>query len=175
MAMLTAMRIALEFGGEVYDPDAMRTIDLQQLEGYLAIDGGIAVHDYITIPYSYGSTRRIWMTTKGMRKFGLPELEVRDLPPESRWFWFIVNGVAQRLVDMALETVVADPDADVLRVPTAFDSDAPLPFVGLSFTPGRLPNGLVRLLPPRPGISVERWVATIGDSLRVRVGQPSAN
>jgi hypothetical protein len=75
MAMLTAMRIALEFGGEVYDPDAMRTIDLQQLEGYLAIDGGIAVHDYITIPYSYGSTRRIWMTTKGMRKFGLPELE----------------------------------------------------------------------------------------------------
>jgi hypothetical protein len=175
MVMLTAMRIALELGGEVYDPDAMRTVDLQQLEGYLTIDGRIAVRDHITIPYSHGSTGRIWMTTKGMRKFGLPELEVRELPPESRWFWFILNGVAQRLVDLAFERVAADPDADVLRVSTAFNPDASLPFVGLSFTPGRLPNGLVRLLPPRPGISMERWVATIGDRLRVSTGQPSAN
>ncbi len=172
LTMLTAMRIALEFGGEVYDPDALRTVDLQQLEGYLEIDGRIDVRDHITIPYSYGSAGRIWMTTKGMRKFGLPELEVRELPPESRWFWCILSDVAQRLVDMAFETVAADPHADVLRAPAAFDSDAALPFVGLSFTPGRSPNGLVRLLPPRPGVSVERWVATIGDRLRVRVGRP---
>lgn len=48
----------------------------------------------------------LWMTTKGLGRFGLPELQVRNVPPQLAAAWTsVLTGLASRLLDQWLDAL----------------------------------------------------------------------
>ncbi|MEV4514023.1 DUF2314 domain-containing protein [Dactylosporangium sp. NPDC049525] len=61
-------------------------------------DGRIVLVRWVLVPQSPGA-RGLWMTTKGLERFGLPELQVLDVPPALATAWTrVMSGVAAALV-----------------------------------------------------------------------------
>jgi hypothetical protein len=176
----TALTLAQSLGGTACDPAANR--DLSFGPGEFPADGAITAARHVVVAVSRSGPGRVWMTTIGMRKFGLPNLEVRSLAAGARWFALVLNGVAQALIERAADAVAEDCERSQLRLPPALTIDrsileranvitdvarfAAAFEVGLRFTPGRLPNGLIRLVPPAGGDDVDRWVYSIAERLR---------
>ena len=55
------------------------------------------------VPFSVGENGLGWITTNGLRKFGLPDLQIRDFPPNlhDNLGW-VMNGTARHvLVELA--------------------------------------------------------------------------
>lgn len=130
----------------------------------------LAVSSHIVVPTSIGRSGLAWMTTRGMGKFGLPELEVRDVSPGmEQALVAVVNGAAQFLLE-ALEEAVREAGSvrrelvlprlarmTVGHITRAAGSGAGRPpegvrgwsDVGLSYIPGRgRGSDFVRLCPP---------------------------
>jgi uncharacterized protein YegJ (DUF2314 family) len=124
--MAVARGIASQIqGGVIVDPEFPRLLSLDSLGEDLPEDGVVYVADHILIPYSSDAkTGLLWITTKGMARFGLPEIEIHDAPPNLAGSLMpVLNGLAQRLVacamDLVTDSVAADatPDALPLRTP----------------------------------------------------------
>ena len=83
-------------GGVIVDPEFPRLLPLEQMNEDLPSDGAIRVPDHILIPYSSDArTGLLWITTKGMARFGLPEIEVRGAPPNlAASMMPVMNGLA---------------------------------------------------------------------------------
>ena len=63
-----------------------------------AEDDRFRLADWLLVFQSAGSGG-LWMTTKGLGRFGLPELQVRNVPPQLGRPWtHVLNGVASRLL-----------------------------------------------------------------------------
>ncbi|GAB3826468.1 hypothetical protein [Dactylosporangium cerinum] len=59
-------------------------------------DGRIVLVRWVLVPQSAGD-RGLWMTTKGLGRFGLPELQVLDVPPVLAGSWTrVMSGAAAR-------------------------------------------------------------------------------
>jgi hypothetical protein len=98
-ARAVAAGIAADTGGtlvdlftpQVLDPDAA----LASLPGP---DGRTALSRWVVVPQSAGD-RGLWMTTRGLGRFGLPELQVNDVPPTLARAWTsALTGIARALV-----------------------------------------------------------------------------
>jgi len=100
-------------GGVIVDPEFPRLLPLEQLAEDLPVDGEIRVPDHILIPYySDSRTGLLSITTKGMARFGLPDIEVRNAPPNLAGSLMpVLNGLAQRLTISAMR-VVAECDGE---------------------------------------------------------------
>jgi len=60
----------------------------------------------------------LWMTTKGLGRFGLPELQVRNVPPQLGRAWtHVLNGVASRLLGTWLHTLRDQAGTAFARLP----------------------------------------------------------
>lgn len=94
-------------GGVLLDPEFPRLLPLSLLSANVPPDGMVHVAEHILIPYSADPrTGRLWMTTKGMERFGLPDLEVRDVPPNlANALTPVINGLAQRLAEAAMNRI----------------------------------------------------------------------
>lgn len=64
----------------------------------------------------------LWMTTKGMGRFGLPELQVLNVPPQLGSPWTsLLLGVCARLLDLWLNALRARDGAAFVEVPSVFE------------------------------------------------------
>jgi len=92
----------------------------------------------------------LWMTTKGLGRFGLPELQVRNVPPQLGRAWTrVLNGVASRLLGIWLRTLrdqagsafaqlpelLEVREGDIARAYDAPRADGPAVAVRLTFDP----------------------------------------
>lgn len=84
-------------------------------------DGGpLAMADLLLVPQSAGE-RGNWLTTKGLGRWGLPELQVIDVPPPVGAVWTsILTGVAAELVrtftDAVEERTVGDEPPAIVEI-----------------------------------------------------------
>jgi uncharacterized protein YegJ (DUF2314 family) len=101
-------------GGVILDPQYPRLLPLATHGEPLPPDGRIRVVDHILVPYSTEpETGLLWVTTKGMDRFGLPELEVVDVPPGlAASLVPVVNAIGQRLVEGAMAHALEHGEAN---------------------------------------------------------------
>jgi hypothetical protein len=70
-----------------------------------AEDDHFRLADWVLVFQSAGRGG-LWMTTKGLGRFGLPELQVRNVPPQLGRAWTrVLNGVASRLLGIWLRAL----------------------------------------------------------------------
>ena len=63
-----------------------------------AEDARFRLADWMLV-FQSGGSGGLWLTTKGLGRFGLPELRVRNVPPQLGRAWTrVLNGVASRLL-----------------------------------------------------------------------------
>lgn len=64
----------------------------------------------------------LWMTTKGMGRFGLPELQVRNVPPQYGNPWTrLLSGSASNLLRLWMSALRDRGDSSFARIPAAFE------------------------------------------------------
>lgn len=95
------------FGLQVFDPAAaLRTLPDEE--------GRIRLVEWVLVPYSADGPGH-WFTTKGLRRFGLLELQAQQVPPELTHPWgAVMTGAARRLLRSWLDGLTdAEPPAFV--------------------------------------------------------------
>lgn len=103
LAAALGVRDLLE--GALFDPEALRIIDPDQATRSFSVNGDIGVTHHIIVPFSIGEKGLGWMTTRGLGKFGLPDLELHDVPPNLNKLNVLMNAVGQHLVEATFRTV----------------------------------------------------------------------
>jgi uncharacterized protein YegJ (DUF2314 family) len=177
-ALAAASEAADQLAGVIVDPDALCVIRPEPARRALAASERVVAALHVLVSFSVDERGAGWMTTRGMCKFGLPELEVRDVPPNLQLLAVPLRGCAQLLIERAFQAVADHgPEARYALLEPAVRIDAELlaracqsdsagacatgsALVGLSFDGGRPdPAGepMVRLLPP-PGFAGEMGV-----------------
>jgi hypothetical protein len=96
-ALATAKGIAASFRGVVLDPQMPRLLAIQSLQ-QPRLDGRVTAVKHIVCPMAPSLGDVAWMTTVGMRRFGLPNFEMHDVTAE---IMPIMNSIAQRVLDEA--------------------------------------------------------------------------
>jgi uncharacterized protein YegJ (DUF2314 family) len=186
-AAAAARAVAEAMDGVIFDPELPRLLPLATRTQPLPAGGKVEVTEQIIIPSSVDRRGLGWMTTKGMGKFGLPELELRDVPPSvAEMLTAVVNGMARHLIartarligpDGPPRELVLEPEIRFGLVEMALDGaegPAETPegvrgwtMIRLQYNPGRRgSSSFLTLLPPRGfrgnhGI----WLYTLLDDL----------
>jgi len=76
--------------------------------------------DWVLVSSSAGP-QGVWLTTKGLGRFGLPELQVSNVPPQLDEPWAeLMRGIAVRLLSLWLEALRARDGATSAEVPSTF-------------------------------------------------------
>lgn len=77
--------------------------------------------DWVLVLQSAGR-QGLWMTTKGLGRFGLPELQVSNVPPQHGTPWSsLLRGISAALLDLWLDALRARNGAAFAEVPGTFD------------------------------------------------------
>jgi len=169
-ALGAARAVATARDGVVFDSAFPRVMALSSYQGDLPVDCRIVVADHIGVPFSVSERGKAWMTTTAMTKFGLPNIEVRDVPPDmANPLLPVVNAVAQFLVESTTKefartrqplkelTVGPEIKLDVALIARAFGDEPPEPeagvrgwsLVGLTHEkPRRGQEQMLQLVPP---------------------------
>jgi len=93
-----ARGIAAGLEGIIYDLRAARFLLPDTYCLGLPPDARLGIVQHLSVLYSIGERGLGWVTTKGLDKFGLPNLEFRDIPPNlAPDAGRAMNGVAQRI------------------------------------------------------------------------------
>jgi len=123
-ALAAALGIKDLVEGVIFDPEALRIVKPEDATRYFSPSGAIRVAEHIMVPFSIGDRGLGWMTTRGLGKFGLPDLELRDLPPNLDKLSLFMNGVAQYLVEATFREVAArKANIDRLELPAEISID----------------------------------------------------
>ncbi|MBC6457800.1 hypothetical protein [Actinomadura sp. HBU206391] len=101
-AVTTAEALAVATGGILFDPEAPLLRPVRWAPCALRDRHRFAVGEWLEVGVSADQTdirRGMWMTTAGLARFGLPELQGRRIPPDLTVGWCdVVNGLAQTLL-----------------------------------------------------------------------------
>jgi hypothetical protein len=98
------------FGLQVLDPAAA-------LRSLPDDEGRIRLVEWILVPYSSDDGGQ-WFTTKGLRRFGLLELQARQVPPElTRQWGAVMTGSARRLLRSWLDDLTDPEPPAFVRLP----------------------------------------------------------
>lgn len=124
-AFFMAVAIAERMKGVLFDPNSLRTIRLPSDGDRFGPEGTIAASRHIIVPFSVSPDSGLgWMTTKGLDNFGLPDLELRDIPPNLNLLSKLMNSVAQFLIESTMREVAETHGAATqLRVPDVIEID----------------------------------------------------
>ncbi len=80
-------------------------------------DYKVRLADWILVFQSAGSAG-LWMTTKGLGRFGLPELQIHNVPPQLGGPWtYVLGGLASRLLDLWLDALRQRDGAAFAEIP----------------------------------------------------------
>jgi hypothetical protein len=143
-ALACARAIAEAFDGVVFDPHYPGFLPLERYDEDVPELSSLSVGQHIAVPASVDRRGLGWMTTSGMRKFGLPNLELNGVPPDlPDGLLPVINAAAQVLVEQAVESVrfhggdlkdlLVGPELRVglPEISRAFEADAPEPEEGV--------------------------------------------
>lgn len=127
-ALATALAVAELTGGVIFDPEALRIVKPDAAKQWFSERGTIAVSKHVIVPFSLGHQAGLgWMTTRGLGKFGLDDLELRDVSPNLDRLNVLVNAVAQALVETTLaKSAEAKGEISLIVMPTELQIDASL-------------------------------------------------
>jgi len=102
--------IADTLGADVIDVFGLQFLDLPTaLRSLPGADGRIRLVDWILVPYS-PTDDGLWFTTKGLRRFGLLELQAQQVPARFVRAWgAIMTGAARRMLRIWTEALT-EPD-----------------------------------------------------------------
>lgn len=94
-----AVALAVELRAPLVDATLRKVLDAEALHPTLASPSAETLMlRWITL-YASLSEAGLWMTSKGLSTFGLPELQVMDVPPDLAAAWgAVMNGLALNLV-----------------------------------------------------------------------------
>jgi uncharacterized protein YegJ (DUF2314 family) len=122
-AEVVARAVAVKVEGLVLDPIMPRVIPIARPPAPPPGDGRVAIAKQIIVPMSTSDDGALWMTTTGMQRFGLPNLEMRAVPPGlGKEVLPLMNGVAQRLLHEVLAQASAKDDpAEELVLPRVLE------------------------------------------------------
>lgn len=126
-ARAVAAAMAQQVGGDVVDVFGLQFLDPGAALRSLPDDQGrIRLVDWVLVPYS-SDVAGLWFTTKGLRRFGLMELQVQGVPDHLTRAWgAVMTGAARRLLrtftdGLAAEEVPAFVQLPVLATITGHD------------------------------------------------------
>ncbi|GAA4063140.1 MULTISPECIES: hypothetical protein [Actinomadura] len=105
-------------GGPVVDVFTPQMLAADRLERSLpGPDGAIRLVDWMLLPHTAGR-HGFWFTTRGLARFGLPELQTENVPPALVGPWGrLLNGLARRLLDLWLAELPAGAQPLVVELP----------------------------------------------------------
>ena len=122
--LAAALSIRDRVDGVIFDPEALRIVKPEDAIDWFSPSGEVRVAQHIIVPFSIGERGLGWMTTRGLTKFGVPDLELRDLPPNLDKLSIFMNGVAQHLVEATFREVAArKAQVDSLELPAEITID----------------------------------------------------
>jgi uncharacterized protein YegJ (DUF2314 family) len=97
-ALSAARAIAADLGGVILDARSPRLLPIESYSEPPPADGEIRITDHVLLFTSVNERGLGWMTSSGLCKFGLPELEIRSFPPDlAEGLMPVMNGVAHQL------------------------------------------------------------------------------
>jgi hypothetical protein len=80
-------------------------------------DGGVRLVDWILLPHTPGP-HGFYFTTKGLARFGLPELQTENVPPHLVEPWGrLLNGLASRILGLWLDRLPAGEHPVLIDLP----------------------------------------------------------
>lgn len=80
-------------------------------------DGAVRLTDWMLLPHTSGP-HGFWFTTKGLARFGLPELQTENVPPALVVPWGrVLNGLARRVLDLWQDRLPAGEQPLVVDLP----------------------------------------------------------
>ncbi|MFG2085101.1 MULTISPECIES: hypothetical protein [unclassified Spirillospora] len=102
----------------VIDVFTPQVLPLAHLERSLpGPDGTFRLTDWMLLPHTSGPDG-FFFTTKGLARFGLPELQTENVPPALLEPWGrLLNGLARRVLDLWLDELPAGEQPLVVDVP----------------------------------------------------------
>ncbi|MQY04199.1 hypothetical protein [Actinomadura macrotermitis] len=105
-------------GAPVVDVFTPRVLSPAELTASLpGADGEIRLTDWMLLPHTAGP-HGFWFTTKGLARFGLPELQTENVPPPLLEPWGrLLNGLARRVLDLWLDELAAHETPLVVDLP----------------------------------------------------------
>ncbi len=84
-------------------------------------DSQLKLTDWVLVFQSAGGDG-LWMTTKGMGRFGMPELQLRNVPPQLGSPWTaLLSGTAGRLLDLWLDALRERNGSAFAQIPAEID------------------------------------------------------
>jgi hypothetical protein len=117
-ARVAAIALATGLSADLVDPVEPWLITVDEARRALPdATGRWRLSEWVRIIYSPGE-RGYWCTSSGLTRFGLPELQIDDVPPQYVREWgYALTGVAYRLLRTWLRVRHAHPDAAFVELP----------------------------------------------------------
>lgn len=107
---------------DVYEGVLIDTVIPRIVETPRGIGDDFRLADWVVLPHSTSDDGDLWFTTKGMARFGLPELQSRGVPESVSNAWgAVLTGVAQVLTQMVGEALAEDPERAFVELPARLD------------------------------------------------------
>jgi hypothetical protein len=118
-ASLAAGRaLARASGGVLVDASVPRWLLASTYEEPLPADGFVNVWDHVIIPMSVDDRGQLWLTTSGLKKFGLPELQILGAPPNlGESLMPVMNAMAYGLLRRVAEAGENEPPKELVLEP----------------------------------------------------------
>ena len=135
---------AQRFGGVIVDADTQRVFPTDAVFSTLHHQGLLHINNFLLVPMSQAGRGLFWMTTRGMARFGLPEVQVRDIPliDLERLVW-VVCGICQACAGQVMR---ASQEAGGVQKTLTLP-----PEMRLNWADVQLERGLPPEQPPPPG------------------------
>lgn len=112
-AYVAAQAVADACDGTVVDTVIPRVVETSRDTG-----DGFRLSDWVVLPHSPEDDGRLWFTTKGLARFGLPELQSRGVPDGAGNAWgAVLTGVAQVLLEQLGAALAADATLAFVELP----------------------------------------------------------
>ncbi|SDZ05451.1 hypothetical protein SAMN05444365_10575 [Micromonospora pattaloongensis] len=117
-ARAVAAAIAQSLDGDLIDVFSLQFLDpATALRSLPDNDGRLRLVDWILVPYSPTDTG-LWFTTKGLRRFGLLELQAQEVPAQFTRAWgAIMTGAARRLLRIWTESLTEQDVPAFVQLP----------------------------------------------------------
>ncbi|MFC5945976.1 DUF2314 domain-containing protein [Micromonospora harpali] len=117
-APVVAAAVAESAGGDVVDVFGLQFLDPATALRSLPDDQGrIRLVDWVLVPYS-SDAEGLWFTTKGLRRFGLLELQTQGVPDHLTRAWgAVLTGAARRLLRAWTDGLAGDEVPAFVQLP----------------------------------------------------------
>jgi hypothetical protein len=122
VARIIAAGVAVACDAQIIDTFVPRLTSSEKLERTYPDDRGeMRIAQWVLIPQSAGE-EGLWLTTKGLGRFGLPELQAANVPPQlGGQVAGAMTGLAQALLNWWIDAIGRDEVPTFVQLPRLFE------------------------------------------------------